>query len=148
MKFRVLILFCFLITPYLCLKAQTQTLNSLDEARDLSVKVVTLIYKDSSALVMQTLGPYSTLTSDEQTYFTEDLPEDFHKINQAMGKPEGFMKIDEINVGNVRMQEVYFILYSETAIRVRFDYYKGLEKWRLIDFRIDENFVAEFKEEK
>lgn len=144
MKTKSIILSTLLLLSYLSSKAQTQYVQSQDEARELSLKTMTFITQDSVAKAIETILPYSNFALSEYSILAQKLPNFIDGIQQTEGKIEGFTKLKEELTGEYLMREVYLLLLPESCYRFVFNYYKGAKGWLLTLIRFDSVIESEF----
>lgn len=125
--------------------AQIKVLNSQQETRALSNKVTELFRNNEIAESFEELGTYWPLPENELDAIEEKTIKYLNILKGRFGDPIGTVKVKEEKIADVAIRETYLVRYQNTAIRLKFIYYKNDEGWIVNAFKWDDSFTEEFQ---
>jgi len=125
--------------------SQDKYLRDTTETQELSKKVVELFSENKIAKSFDELTPYWPLPQNEIESIEEKTIKYLNIIEQRFGKSIGTVKVKNEKINTIALRETYLIRYENTAIRLKFTYYKNNNGWIVNAFKWDDSFTEEFE---
>ncbi|WP_299104912.1 hypothetical protein [uncultured Winogradskyella sp.] len=129
------------------LSGQEKHLKTVNEAQELSDKVVSLFYQNKITEAFDALIPYWPMPENELMAIEEKTIKYLNIIEQRFGESIGNVKVKNETISDIAIRETYLIRYNSSAIRLIFTYYKNDNGWIVNAFKWDDSFSEEFKED-
>jgi hypothetical protein len=126
------------------LSAQDQYLKDSTATQALSQKVAQLFSENKVSKSFSELGAYWPLPQNEIESIEEKTLKYLNLIEERFGKSIGILKVKNESIQNVAIRETYLVRYENTAIRLKFTYYKNNKGWIVNAFKWDDSFAEEF----
>ncbi|POY35980.1 hypothetical protein C3K47_12300 [Solitalea longa] len=130
---------------FIQVQAQVKYLKDEAATQDLSKKVTQLFLENKISTSFSELILYWPLPKNEVDALEEKTIKYLNLIEERFGKPIGLLKISNEKIADIAIRETYLIRYENTAIRLKFTYYKNNNGWILNAFKWDDSFTEEFK---
>lgn len=134
-----------LISFALNANAQQKFLTDKTQTEQLSKKVAELFKANKVAESVDELNPYWPLEQNEIDAFEEKTIKYLNLINQTYGAAIGTAKVKSETIGEFAIRETYLVRFKNTALRLKFTYYKNDSGWIVNAFKWDDSFSDEFK---
>lgn len=125
-----------------------KVLKTVEETAKLSEEVAKLFKDQKHAEAFDLLSTYWPLPQNEIDGLEQQTLKYMNILSERFGKIQKYVKVKSENIQNVTTQEVYFICYDKSAIRLIFTYYKTEAGWILNRFKWDDSFTDEFNSGK
>ena|SRR5258706_207339 len=127
------------------LSAQEKYLGDKSQTEQLSKRVVELFKANKISESVKELAPYWPIAQNEIESFEEKTIKYMNLINDNYGSAIGTLKIREETISDIGIRETYLIRFRNTALRLKFTFYKNDKGWILNSFKWDDSFTEEFK---
>lgn len=124
--------------------SQSTYMKDKSETSDVSQKVTKLFSESKIAEAVVLLSLYWPLPQNEISSIESQTVKYLNVFNERFGKVQGIEKGKTETINDFAIREVYFIKYSNHAIRLIFIYYRGEKGWIINSFKWDDSFEKEF----
>lgn len=114
----------------------------------LSEEVSKLFQNNKHAEAFDLLSTYWPIPQNEIDGLEDKTIKYMNLLSERFGKIQKYVKVSSENIEGVTTQDVYFVCYDRSAIRLIFTYYHTSSGWMLNRFKWDDSFTEEFKSGK
>lgn len=125
--------------------AQGKHLKDSTETKQLSKRVADLFRQNEVNKAFSELTPYWPIPANEIESMTEKTLKYLNILEDRFGKAIGVGKVKNEKISDIAIRETYFVRYQNSAIRLKFTYYKNNEGWIVNAFKWDDSFTEEFQ---
>jgi hypothetical protein len=125
--------------------AQPKTLNSLQQAKDLSDKVMDDAMRGNYRHAFERFRPHWTLKPEELESAIKKIQEGIKLLNKRFGKPIGYQLMKTKKGDDFLVRYVYVMKYQRALVRWNFTYYKPKNRWIVLSVTFDDGYAAFLK---
>ena len=128
------------------LYAQVKYMKDVKETEEMSIKVTKLFQQKRYSDAISELAAYWPLPYNEIDGLQEKTVKYMGLLNERFGEPVGMVKIRSEKLADVAIRETYLVRYENTAIRLKFTYYRSSQGGIVNSFKWDDSFEEEFSD--
>ncbi|AYN66889.1 hypothetical protein D1013_05625 [Euzebyella marina] len=125
--------------------AQEEYLRDVSATQNLSKTIASLFQENQIATAFGRLTPYWPMPQNEMEAIEEKTIKYLNLLEQRFGKAIGFVKIKNETISDIAIRETYLVRYTNSAIRLKFTFYKNDRGWIVNAFNWDDSFTDEFE---
>lgn len=126
--------------------AQVEHLKDIPATQAVSKKVISLILEEDLTAAFAELNRYWPMPQNELVQLEETTVKYFNILGPRFGPMIGTQKVKNEVIGDFAIRETFIILYENSAIRVKFTFFKNDKGWIINGFKWDDSFTDEFVE--
>lgn len=125
-----------------------KVLKDVAATTKLSEEVSKLFQNNKHAEAFDLLSTYWPIPQNEIDGLEDKTIKYMNLLSERFGKIQKYVKVKNENIEDVTIQDVYFVCYDRSAIRLIFTYYHTSSGWMLNRFKWDDSFTEEFESGK
>ena len=139
-------IFFILFFTHFCSFGQVKVMKDQSQLENLSNKATSFFMENKMSDCFGELKTYWPIPENEVEELKDKTARYMNLIEERFGKAIDYKKIKNETIADFAIRETYMIRFENTAIRLIYTYYKNKNGWILNEFKWDDTFSLEFKE--